>query len=142
MKIIIFMSIAFASIYLSGCATKQVINKPIHKKVQKIQKQKKTVPLKKDIHNTNKMYKKVIESNVAKKSRIDSAEKKYEKRKSTLLKQLQVMRDKLSKDKNSTKYLKEKEKILNELKFAQEELDKVKKKNKIVNYTQKNKEML
>jgi hypothetical protein len=114
--------------FLSGCVTK----KPLHKKIQT---QKKTLPVNKEIHNKNKIYKQVIESNIAKKNRIESAEKKYEKRKSALLEQLQIMRDKLSKDKNSTKYLKEREKILNELKFAQEELDKVKKKNKIVNYT-------
>ena len=135
MKIIIFISVAFAVVYLNGCTTKKALEKPAHKKVQKVQKHKKVLPIKKEIHDTNKVYKQVIESNVARKKNIDNAEKKYDERKSQLLKQLQGVRDKLSKDKNGTKYLKEKEKILEELQLAEKELEKVKQKNKIVNFT-------
>ncbi len=126
MKIIIFISVAFAVVYLNGCTTKKALEKPAYKKV---------LPIKKEIHDTNKVYKQVIESNVARKKNIDNAEKKYDERKSQLLKQLQGVRDKLSKDKNGTKYLKEKEKILEELQLAEKELEKVKQKNKIVNFT-------
>jgi len=100
-----------------------------------VQKHKKILPIKKKIHDKNKVYKEVIESNVARRKNIDNAEKKYNDRKNQLLKQLQVVRDKLSKDKNGTKYLKEKEKILQELQLAEEALEKVKQKNKIVNFT-------
>ena len=141
MKIIIFISVAFAVIYLNGCATKKAVEKPAPKKVQKAQKPKKALPVKKKMHETNKVYKQVIESNVARKKNIDNAEKKYDKRKSQLLKQLQVVRDKLSKDKNGTKYLKEKEKILEELQLAEKEFEKVKQKNKIVNFTAQKQEI-